>query len=93
MGLDYSDARPPYFNLLNRAGLDYSDVRPSYINLLNLELCVESRIVDMAGIFENSWREAAAEADAIGEQQLCTESYPAPDYSCRRTRGNDYFSR
>ena len=29
----------------------------------------------------------AAEADAIGEQQLCTESCPAPDYSRRRTRG------
>ena len=28
----------------------------------------------MAGIFQNSWRGAAAEADAIGEQQLCTES-------------------
>ena len=26
-------------------------------------------------------RGAAAEADAIGEQQLCTESCPAPDYS------------
>ena len=24
----------------------------------------------MAGIFQNSWRGAAAEADAIGEQQL-----------------------
>ena len=32
-------------------------------------------------------RGVAAEADAIGEQQLCTESCPAPDYSCRRTRG------
>ena len=30
---------------------------------------------------------AAAEADTIGEQQLCTESCPAPDYSCRRTKG------
>ena len=29
----------------------------------------------------------AVEADTIGEQQLCTESCPAPDYSCRRTRG------
>ena len=52
-------------------GLDYSDV-PSYFNLLNLELCVEcSRIVDMAGIFQNSWRGAAAKAaevDAIGKQ-------------------------
>ena len=39
--------------------------------LLNLELCVEcSRLVDMAGIFQNSWRGAAAEADAIREQQL-----------------------
>ena len=26
-------------------------------------------------------RRAAAEVDAIGEQQLCTESCPAPDYS------------
>ena len=26
-------------------------------------------------------RRAAAEADAIGEQQLCTESCPVPDYS------------
>ena len=53
------------------AGLDYSDARPSYFNLLNLELCVEcSRVVDMAGIFQNSWRGAAAEADSIGEQQL-----------------------
>ena len=40
------------------------------IYLLNLELCVEcSGIVDMAGIFQNSWQGAAAEADAIGEQQ------------------------
>ena len=31
--------------------------------------------------------EEPAEADAIGEQQLCTESCPAPDYSRRRTRG------
>ena len=31
-------------------------------------------------------RGAAAEADAIGEQQLCTESCPVPDYSRRRTR-------
>ena len=30
---------------------------------------------------------AAAEAEGIGEQQLCTESCPAPDYSRRRTRG------
>ena len=30
---------------------------------------------------------AAAEADAIEEQQLCTESCPAPDYSHRRMRG------
>ena len=33
-------------------------------------------------------RGAAAEADAIGEQQLCTKSCPAPNYSRRRTRGN-----
>ena len=32
-------------------------------------------------------RGAAAEADVIGQQQLCTESCPAPDYSRRRTRG------
>ena len=32
-------------------------------------------------------RGAAAEADVIGEQQLCTESCLAPDYSHRRTRG------
>ena len=42
-------------------------------------------------------RSAAAEAGAIGEQQLkrtqigkqqlCTESCLAPDYTCRRTRG------
>ena len=32
-------------------------------------------------------RGAGAEADAIGEQQLCTESCPAPDYSCRQMRG------
>ena len=49
-------------------GLDYSDARLSY---LNLELREEySRIVYMAGIFQNSWRGAAAEAEAIGEQQL-----------------------
>ena len=29
----------------------------------------------------------AAEADASGEQQLCIESYPAPDYLRRRKRG------
>ena len=52
-------------------GLDSSDARPSYlmivtsIYLLNLELRIEcSRIVDMAGIFQNSWRGAAAEAEA-----------------------------
>ena len=31
--------------------------------------------------------EEPVEADAIGEQQLCTESSLAPDYSRRRTRG------
>ena len=30
---------------------------------------------------------AAAEADTIGEQQLCTESCPAPDYSLIGKRG------
>ena len=32
-------------------------------------------------------RGAATEADTVGEQQLCTETCPATDYSCRRTRG------
>ena len=31
--------------------------------------------------------EQQLEADAIGKQQICTESCPAPDYSRRRTRG------
>ena len=43
-----------------------SDARPSYFNLLNLELREEC----WAGIFQNSWRVAAVEADAIGELQL-----------------------
>ena len=30
---------------------------------------------------------AAAEADTIREQQLCTKCCPAPDYSRRQTRG------
>ena len=30
---------------------------------------------------------AAAEADTIGEQQFCTETCPAKDYSRRRMRG------
>ena len=30
---------------------------------------------------------AAAEPDAIGEQQLCTDRCSVPEYSCRRTRG------
>ena len=41
------------------------------LRTLNLELHEEClRIVDMAGIFQNSWYGAAAEADAIREQQL-----------------------
>ena len=45
---------------------------------------------------KSSWsgrkQRAAAEADAIGEQQLCTESYPAPDYSRRQMRGSSWAS-
>ena len=36
---------------------------------------------------------AAVEADAIGEQQLFTESCPVPDYSCRRTKGKQRAKR
>ena len=78
-----------------------SDARPSYFNLLNVELCEEcSRTlgmdwkaavnVDAIGKQQPSGHNqgTAAEADPIGEQQLCTlsaqrASCPALEYSRR----------
>ena len=53
------------------------------------EVASSSRTCGAAAEADAIRKHAAAEADpdAIGEQQLCTESCPASDYSRRRTGG------
>ena len=51
------------------------------------EVASSSRTCGAAAEADTIRKNAAAEADAIGEQQLCTESCPASDYSRRQTRG------
>ena len=55
----------------------------------NRRAAVKVDAVEMDAVkVDRCHREAAAEADAIGEQQLCTQSCPVLDYSRRRTRGS-----
>ena len=80
--MDYSDARPSYFNLFTeprRMLLGWNPVGAA-------SGCMQSGAAVEAS--SRRKRGAAAEADviggqadAIGEQQLCTDSCPAPDYS------------
>ena len=107
-GLDYSDARPSYFNLfteprtprrmfeniglesswgckrmhaigeqqLKRTQSGSSSWKRTQTGSSGCNRAREQQLI-RSGC---KWR-AAAEADAIGELQLCTESCPAPDYS------------
>ena len=70
----------------NRGAVEIGEEQPKRTQASSEQQLKQTETANSSHEADRCNRGAAAEADAIGEQQFCTESCPAPDYSRRQTR-------